>query len=258
MSGRPMLKDILEVKEKEIQTLIENQKGQENPAVISFERPGFALALQKKGFHVIAEVKRKSPSAGQLASIADPVKLASEYASGGATAISVLTDYHFFNGSLQDLKEVAAKIQLPILRKDFIIHPAQIIQTAQAGASAVLLIVAVVGKELKSLISLCKQWGLDALVEVHDLPEIEIALDAGAAIIGVNNRNLKTMEVNLEIAEKLSASIPDSVVKIAESGIKSSIDVLRMKKAGYNGVLIGEMLVKSEHPEQIIKQIKNI
>lgn len=257
MNGRPMLKDILEVKEKEILTLLENQKGQENPAV-SFERPSFGLALQNKAFHVIAEVKRKSPSAGHLASITDPVKLASEYSSGGATAISVLTDHHFFNGSLQDLKEIAARIQLPILRKDFIMHPAQIIQTAQAGASAVLLIVAVVGKELRALIDFSKRWGLDALVEVHDLSEIKMALDAGAAIIGVNNRNLKTMEVNLEVAEKLSASIPDSVVKIAESGIKSSNDVLRMKKAGYNGVLIGEMLVKSEHPDLVIKEIKNL
>jgi len=211
----------------------------------------FEAALKGAGLSVIAEVKRRSPSKGDLAEIADPLVLARAYADGGASAVSVLTDHEFFGGSLEDLRTVAA-MGIPALRKDFLLHPLQFAEAAEAGASAVLLIVAAVGERTGELLGTAERLGLDVLVEVHDEAELETAVKAKARIIGVNNRNLETFEVDLATAEDLREKIPNGTVAVAESGIHSKADARRMADAGYDAVLVGEALVKSGDPAAAI------
>jgi len=250
-----MLEKILKNKEQEIHLLL-SQQTKKSP--ITHKKLSLIEALQERSFNVIAEIKRKSPSGGTLATIRDPVTLAIQYEAGGASGISVLTDQQFFNGSIEDLKKVSQAVDIPILRKDFIIHPMQIEETAQAGASAVILIVAALGDQTADMLKKVQEAGLEALVEIHNEEELEIALKAQAQLIGVNSRNLKTMEVNLSTAEKLIKLIPDHVIKIAESGIYTMDDAKRMKNAGYQGVLVGEMLVKSANPAKIIHQMRKL
>lgn len=212
--------------------------------------------LKTARFSVIAEIKRKSPSVGEIKTIEDPVLLAAKYASGGASAFSVLTDGEGFGGSLRDLRRVAEAFpHMPILRKDFIIDPLQLIETVKCGATAVLLIVSALGERTREMLQMAKAMGLEVLVEVHDKEELKIAIEAGADIIGVNNRNLTTFEIDLKTAEELSPLIPKHVFKIAESGVKTAHDALRMKKAGYNCVLVGEALVRAENPAVLIQEI---
>jgi indole-3-glycerol phosphate synthase len=213
----------------------------------------FKNALKGENISVIAEIKRQSPSKGTLVPFLDPVTLAQQYYSGGASALSILTDKTFFGGELEDLKQVAKVNALPILRKDFIIDKAQIAEAAVAGASAVLCIVAVLGTKLERFITFAHNLNLDVLVEVHTKEELDIALDSGADIIGINNRNLLTLEVNPLYALELAKDIPIGIIKVAESGLKTPQLVKQYARAGFDAVLIGEALVTSTHPEQFIE-----
>jgi len=210
----------------------------------------FYQALQGSSYlNVIAEIKRKSPSKAALAEIKDPVALARQYVIGGAKAISVLTDQKGFAGSLDDLRAVKAALpNVPVLRKDFIIDSVQIKESVAAGADAILLIVAVLGSKLGALFQEARSYGLDVLVEVHTKEELDIALDVGADIIGINNRNLDTFEVDIKNSLDLVMSIPEGIVTVAESGISDLNIVRRLQQAGFDAVLIGEALVTADDP----------
>jgi len=214
-----------------------------------------ALKRPNNTLTVIAEIKRRSPSKGHIAYIKDPALLSRTYWDAGASCISVLTDYEGFGGSLDDLREVVAEQQTfkdeypppcPVLRKDFTIDEIQIAEAAVAGASAVLLIVSALGeKRTKELMDACERIGMEALVEVHDEDELKIAIDCGAKIIGVNNRNLRTFEVSLETARRLKPLIPDDVVSVAESGISGNLDAWELRDMGFNSILVGETLCRA-------------
>jgi indole-3-glycerol phosphate synthase len=217
---------------------------------------GFARALAETGLSVIAEIKRRSPSAGTLAPDLDPAAQARIYEQGGAAAISVLTEPEFFEGSLADLEAVRAVVDLPVLRKDFIVHPAQVWQTRATGADAVLLIVAALDDDdLALLLSETSEAGLDALVEAHTLEEAERAVAAGAAIVGINNRDLRTFETDLATAETIAPHLPARVVRVAESGVSSPAGAARMAAAGYDAVLVGEALVTATDPGALLRSL---
>lgn len=202
---------------------------------------------------VIAEVKRSSPSKGALATISDPAALARQYAAGGASAISVLTEQRRFHGRLADLEAVRAAVDVPLLRKDFIVTDYQLWEARAAGADLALLIVAALtDAELAGFLSTCGELGLTALVEVHTADETRRAVDAGAQLIGVNNRNLQTLDVDIAQFESLVGLIPSGVVKVAESGILGVDDVRRVAEAGADVILVGEALVKDADPRQRI------
>ena len=216
------------------------------------DRP-FHAALRGPGISVIAEVKRRSPSRGTLNAELDPATRAAAYERGGASAISVLTERDHFDGSPADLQLVKQAVEIPALRKDFIVHPAQVWESAALGADAILLIVAILDDErLGGLLAEAGEAGLSALVEVHSAEEVERALGAGARIIGVNNRDLRTFEVSLTTAEHLAPLIDDQVTRVAESGIHTPEDVSRMARAGYQAVLVGESLVRSDDPAGLV------
>jgi indole-3-glycerol phosphate synthase len=218
----------------------------------------FKEALQSQNLSVIAEIKRKSPSKGVLNAAIDPVSLARRYIAGGAAALSVLTDEKFFGGSLQDLKAVIEACPgIPVLRKDFIIDLKQLYQTARTGAHAVLLIASVLKDRLPEFILAAKNLGLETLVEVHDIHELNLAQIGGAEIIGVNNRNLFTFEVSIETALLLAPHFSSSVIKVAESGIFNAAHAARMHLAGYDAILVGEALVKADDPQALIEEFKN-
>lgn len=199
-----------------------------------------------RGVGVIAEVKRKSPSKGLLDENMDIVDIARSYEAGGAVAISVLTDYEFFGGSPDDLAEVKSHAVLPVLRKDFVVSAADVMDSRIMGADAILLIVAALSRqELKEFISIARTLRMSALVEVHDLDQLDIALNSGAHIIGVNQRDLHSFEVNRDLAVKVAGVIPAGCIAVAESGITSSEDARRLADAGYDAILVGEYLVKS-------------
>jgi indole-3-glycerol phosphate synthase len=205
------------------------------------------------GVKVIAEVKRSSPSKGALAMIADPAGLAVDYALGGASVISVLTEARRFGGSLEDLAAVRAAVDIPLLRKDFMVSSYQLWEARAYGADAVLLIVAALDQPaLIGLRERAESLGMTALVEVHDESEIERAVDAGAAIIGVNARNLKTLEVDRETFSRLAPEIPSGIVKVAESGVRGPHDVLDYARAGATAVLVGESLVIGDRPREAV------
>jgi indole-3-glycerol phosphate synthase len=214
----------------------------------------FHPALNRGGeVAVIAEVKKASPSAGVIAENFDPLSQAREYARGGAQALSVLTDEKYFGGHLTHLKQIREQVDLPLLRKDFIVHELQIYESVVAGADAVLLIVASLDEEkLRRLYHQAKGCQLDVLVEVHDLNEMDCALDLGADIIGINNRNLKTFEVDLATTEALAEEIPNHALAVSESGIKTAADVRRLRACGINAVLVGETLMRAKNvPEKL-------
>lgn len=217
----------------------------------------FKEALKEPGLSLIAEIKRRSPSRGVFKEIADPLLLAKKYVEGGAAALSILTDREGFGGSLRDLQLVAqADLGVPLLRKDFILEPIQLEETVKAGADVTLLIVALLKKRTKELLKNARDLGLEALVEVHNREELDIALEAGAEIIGVNSRNLSTFTVDLETALSLAPLIPNSLVKVAESGIKTVEDAQRVYRAGYDAALVGEALVRAEDPEKLIREMR--
>ncbi len=202
---------------------------------------------------VIAEVKKASPSAGIIATDFNPLSQAREYARGGAHALSVLTDEKYFHGHLSYLKQIREQVDLPLLRKDFIIHELQIYESVIAGADAILLIVASLDEgTLLRLYHQAKSCQLDVLVEVHDMAEMDRALDLGADMIGINNRNLKTFQVDLATTERLAEEIPNDTVAISESGIKTGEDVRRVRACGINAVLVGETLMRAKNvPEKL-------
>ena len=208
---------------------------------------GFRRALAgADGLAVIAEVKRRSPSKGELDAGLDPAALARDYATGGAACLSVLTDIDFFGGSADDLRAARAGCALPVLRKDFTVSPADVCDARLMGADAVLLIVAALDDgELPGLVALAGHVGLDALVEVHDEEELGRALAAGATLVGVNQRDLRTFAVDTDRAVRLAGAIPPDVVAVAESGIGGAGDARRLADAGYDAVLVGESLVRS-------------
>ncbi|HYA68127.1 MAG TPA: indole-3-glycerol phosphate synthase TrpC, partial [Acidimicrobiales bacterium] len=208
---------------------------------------GFARALRAgDGLAVIAEVKRRSPSKGALAPDLDPAAVAADYAAGGARALSVLTDEDYFGARPGDLDAARAACDLPVLRKDFTVSEADVCDARLMGADAVLLIVAALSDaELARFATLAEHLSLDALVEVHDDGELGRALDAGARLVGVNQRDLATFEVDADRALALAGAIPDDVVAVAESGIRGAGDVMRLADAGYDAVLVGETLVTS-------------
>jgi indole-3-glycerol phosphate synthase len=212
--------------------------------------------LRSAGVGVIAEVKRRSPSSGELARITDPAQLAAEYEAGGARIISVLTEQRRFGGSLDDLDAVRAKVSVPILRKDFVVGSYQIHEARAHGADLVLLIVAAL--EQNTLIGLrerIESLGMTALVEVHTEDEASRALDAGARVIGVNARNLNTLEVDRSTFERIAPGLPSSVVKIAESGVRGPLDLIEYASAGADAVLVGEGLVTRADPRQAVAEL---
>jgi len=208
------------------------------------------------GVSVIAEVKRSSPSKGRLASIKDPAALAADYEAGGASAISVLTEKRRFDGTLDDLRAVRSTVDIPVLRKDFITTSYQLWEARAAGADLALLIVAALDQlALESLIERARSIGLTPLVEVHDEAEVERAIAAGAEIIGVNARNLKTLEVDRDTFGRLSPLIPDHIVRVAESGVRGPLDVIEYAKQGANVVLVGETLVRGDDPRATVADL---
>lgn len=216
----------------------------------------FAGTLKGDGINVIAEIKRASPSRGIIRGEIAPADIAKLYAKGGADAISVLTESKYFMGDDGFIKEVKEVVSCPVLRKDFIIDEYQVYQSKALGADAVLLIVAILGSDLKRFYSLAKSLGLECLVEVHDEYEMDIAVTSGAEVIGINNRNLKDFTVSLRTTEKLIKLIPENVVKVSESGIKTAGDVRHLKSLGVDAFLIGEALMRSEDIVGELRRLK--
>ena len=215
-------------------------------------------ALNKDGMRLIAEIKRSSPSKGDLSAIENPVSLANDYQSGGADLISVLTEERRFKGNIADLIAVRTAVDVPVLRKDFIVTEFQVYESRVLGADLMLLIIAGLSKsQLVDFYQLATELGIDVLVEVHDLAEAEIAVDIGSKIIGVNCRNLKTLEVNDKNFELILPQLPASVLKVAESGISTREQVLSVQELGAKAVLIGETLVKTGNPVHTIKELLN-
>ncbi len=213
-------------------------------------------ALQAPGIAVIAEVKRASPSRGALADIAEPAELARQYADGGARVISVLTEQRRFGGSLADLDAVRAAVDIPVLRKDFVVGPYQVHEARAHGADLVLLIVAMLEqKVLAALVDRVESLGMTALVEVHTEAEADRALQAGAKVIGVNARDLRTLQVDRDVFARIAPGLPSSVLKIAESGVRGTADLLAYAGAGADAVLVGEGLVTSGDPRSAVSEL---
>ncbi len=251
-----MLTEILAATRRRIELLPPVEVFIERAAVMPSARD-FAGALTGDALAVIAEVKRRSPSRGDLAPDLDPAEQARRYASGGASAISVLTEPDFFAGSNADLVAVRAAVDLPVIRKDFTLDPRQIWEARSIGADAVLLIVAALtDAELQLLLATAGEAGVAALVEVHTADEADRAMGAGATIVGVNNRNLDSFDVDLATAESIAPRIGSVPMKVAESGIHTASDAARMLEAGFDAVLVGESLVRSADPAESIRLLR--
>ncbi len=220
-------------------------------------RRGFAAALLgDSGPHVIAEFKRRSPSRGLIREDLGLVHVVDAYQQGGAKALSILTEPEWFGGSIEDLKQARSATRLPVLRKDFIVDEYQVWESWQAEADAILLIVAALpGDQLRDLLKVAQEAQLEALVEVHSEDELRRALDAGAAVVGVNNRDLRTLAVDLATSERLATLIPDKMVAVAESGIRTGADVGRLRAAGFDGFLIGEHLMSAPAPGEALAEL---
>jgi len=219
----------------------------------------FFHALNKKSIRIIAEVKKASPSRGVICEDFNHLEIARQYAAGGAAALSVLTEEKYFQGSLNYLKDIAHEIALPVLRKDFIIDEYQIYQAAAAGASAILLIAAALAeKEIHDFIAIATSLKMDALVEIHKLRELEKVSRTGAKIIGVNNRNLRTLRVSLQTSLDLIKEIPDDLLRVSESGIHSREDVVALETAGFNAILVGETLMRQNDRAEFIKNLRGV
>jgi len=248
MSSR--LDEILQVKRAEIEALLPQRDLLRKAALLRNDFRGFAAALKRSAtgqVALIAEVKKASPSAGVIVESFDPVEIAKNYARAGAEAISVLTDEQFFQGHLDYLRSIREAVATPLLRKDFILDEVQITQSGAAGADAILLIVAALEQsQLVRLMASAATYQLDVLVEVHTLAELDRALETDAQIIGINNRDLTTFEVDLRVTEELSEEVPAGVILVSESGIKSAEDLARVKTCGVDAVLIGEALMRAQ------------
>lgn len=245
-----ILDRIVETKKEEIARLAEWRGAVEARLADAPEPRDFAGALRRDDeVAVIAEVKRRSPGAGEIRAGLNPGGLAVLYQEGGAAALSVLTDEDYFGGSLDDLRTVRSRVGLPVLRKDFVVDPLQITEARGAGADAVLLIVRILDDpELRELLDRARDLGMAALVEVHDEEELERALEVGARVVGVNNRDLSTFEARLEVTLELAGLIPPDVVLVSESGIRTPDDVARVGAAGADAVLVGESLLRQADP----------
>ena len=220
-------------------------------------RRAFSASISRPGsVNVIAEFKRRSPSRGIIREDLHPVYVAQGYEIAGAAALSILTEEQFFAGSLDDLQQARQATLLPTLRKDFIVDPYQVWESWVAGADAVLLIVAVLSeRELKMLFTAANEAGVEPLVEVHDADELERALELGPSMLGVNCRDLRTMEVSLDTAVTLAPLIPEDVVAVAESGIRTGADIRRLRHAGYDAFLVGERLMEAPDPRAALEQL---
>lgn len=231
---------------------------EELAAQASPPRDALAALAPREGVHIIAEIKRRSPSKGALADIPEPVGLATAYQDGGASAISVLTEGRKFGGSLEDLQAVSGAVDIPVLRKDFISTPYQIIEARASGADWVLLIMAGLDDvSIRDLLRVAQEWGMSALVETHSRDEVLRAIDCGAEIIGVNARDLTTFELDIELFGRLVSLIPGGVVRVAESAVADSQDVARYREQGAHAVLIGEALVTGVDPAKRVREFVN-
>jgi indole-3-glycerol phosphate synthase len=264
MSGSTGTADLLETIVAATRRIVEVRQVEEPMAVLAERVAGmpsrrgrFQAALSGAGgFNVIAECKRRSPSRGVLRENYDPVAIAIGYAEAGAAAISVLTEPTFFDGSLDHLRAVRAAVEVPVLRKDFVVSEYQLLEAKAAGADAVLLIVAALRPaELKVLHDHARRHGLDVLVEVHDATELAIAIDAGARVIGVNNRNLRTLQVDVQASETLIARMPSEVIAVSESGLKTVADLARLQALGYRAFLMGERFMTAEDPGAALAEV---
>lgn len=243
------LDEILQVKRQEIERIRPRRDELRAAALLRNDFLSFHAALDRgpDKLALIAEVKKASPSAGVIAESFNAVEIARNYALAGCEAISVLTDEQFFEGKLEYLAEIRRAVGVPLLRKDFMLEEVQIVESAAAGADAILLIVAALEQEqLVALLEAAALYQLDALVEVHTYDELDRALETDAKIIGINNRDLGTFEVDLGVTERLSEQVPNDVLLVSESGIKSAEDVARVKACGANAVLIGEALMRGQ------------
>lgn len=252
-----ILSEIMEHKRGEVDAILPHLEKYRAAALERNDFGGFrsALDLGPDRLSIIAEVKHASPSAGVIDPDFDPLRQANMYINGGASCMSVLTDEKYFQGSLADLTKISPVSPIPLLRKDFIRHEVQIYQAIIAGADAILLIVAALDDAtLKRLYQVARDFQLDVLVEVHDLPEMERALDLGADLIGINNRNLKTFKTDLATTELLADEVGDDVLLVSESGIRSAADCLRVLEAGANAVLVGETLMRANNPAETMQQ----
>ncbi|HUP16963.1 MAG TPA: indole-3-glycerol phosphate synthase TrpC [Acidimicrobiia bacterium] len=251
-----MLDRILDATRERVADLRTRRAAVMEKAEAAASPPSFEEALSLPGLAVIAEIKRRSPSKGDLAIDLDAVEQARRYAAGGAAALSVLTEPVFFAGHPEDLVGARETTGLPILRKDFVIESLQIWEARAMGASAVLLIAAALTpNELAALLDDAGRAGLGALVEVHTIDEAKLSVDLGARIVGVNNRDLASFEVDLATAEDIAPFLSDAAVTVAESGIHSGVEASRMRAAGYDAVLVGEALVRSADPSSLIREI---
>ncbi len=259
------LTEIMDSKRREIAPLLRPVDDEELVAISkkNSHQPSFLRALRRKdGTAVIAEIKRRSPSAGAIADVPSARKQAERYLRAGADALSVLTDLKYFGGKLEDLQNVSHAFSalpnpLPCLRKDFMLHPYQVLEAAVAGAAAILIIVrALEDGEIRAIKEAADTAGLDVLFEIHSEEELERALVAGARIIGVNNRDLARFETDLALSEKLLPKIPQSIVRVSESGIFNAGDVARVRAAGADAVLVGEALMKAKDPGALVRSFR--
>lgn len=261
MGGGTILDKILATKRREVarqKQLVPQRYLEARIREASPPRP-FRDGLRGEHVAVIAEVKRASPSKGILAPNFDPVAVARRYEAGGAAAVSVLTDEPYFGGELAFLPRVKDVTSKPVLRKDFIIDPYQVWEARAWRADALLLIVAALKPdELRSLLALTWELGMEALVEVHTERELDVALEAGARVVGINNRNLATFETGLEVTEALAPRVPGSVILVSESGIASADDAARVARAGADAVLVGESLMRHPDPEQLLREMASV
>ena len=242
------LDEIIAYKREEIQPLLPVAEKLRYAAAERNEVRSFEAALRQEepgALGLIAEVKKASPSAGTIAADFDPIAVAKQYNAAGVSAISVLTDEKYFQGTLQYLAQIRQVVDVPVLRKDFIVHEAQIFEAVIAGADAILLIVAALTQdELKHLLEVAFTYQLDVLVEVHDREELDRALTTDARIIGVNNRNLRTFEVDLHTTERLSEEVPEDIILVSESGIKTPEEAGQVLEWGADAILVGESLMR--------------
>jgi indole-3-glycerol phosphate synthase len=251
-----ILKRIVEVKKREVSALSSRSAEFESMAKDAPLALDFASSLSQSCLSVIAEIKKASPSAGIIADVFDPETIADAYRLGGASAVSVLTDVEFFKGSPEYIPLVRPHLGgIPILRKDFIIDRSQVFEARALGADSFLLIAAILTvSQMKELIGLGRSLGMEPLVESHSLEELERSIDAGASILGVNNRNLHDFSVDISVSEKLIGHMPENAVKVSESGIKEPADASRMARAGFDAILAGESLMR-KGPEKCKERI---
>ncbi|HOJ50754.1 MAG TPA: indole-3-glycerol phosphate synthase TrpC [Spirochaetota bacterium] len=252
------LKDIVKTKKEEVRLLKKNIKTIES-SIKQGQKNYFLESITRDKINIIAEVKKASPSTGFLKRELDPIKLVDDYCKNGANSISVVTDSVFFKGELSFIKNIKNNFNIPVLRKDFIIDEAQIIESRHVSADAILLIAKILSvNELKRFIKLADELGMDVIIEVHDEEDIKKALKTENKIIGINNRDLETFEIKLNTSIKLATKIPNDRIKISESGISSIKDVSLLTEIGYNIFLIGTYLITHSEPGKILREIKKV